>query len=279
MRDSTSPVPEDLVPAGTWIRIDLAKGMEVLGFTYLDAQEGFSAQGPTIEDGVFDADVRTIVRSPSLFPWRRLDTSEIKFFGLEISPSWIDRYGPQPIAGTPWGTWRKHPRLKDLLLPDYPDDLQVLVHDGGPRIARNPPEAIWVRVVGDEAGLFRGRILNQPHKLQTIKYGEEIRFMVAEGADFPIMVTAKYLAERKSWEIHPCEGCGFSELFDAPSDLLQVIFPDAPKDSEVEMFTSFCPLCGGVQGVESIGDSSRTADKSDGESSPKRSSWRFWRKN
>lgn len=26
--------------------------------------------------------------------------------------------------------WRKHPRLINLLHPDYPDDLQVVVHDG-----------------------------------------------------------------------------------------------------------------------------------------------------
>jgi len=40
-------------------------------------------------------------------------------------------------------------------------------------------------------------------------------------------------------------------LFDAPSDLQAKIFPNVPADAKMEAFTSFCPVCGGVQMVSS----------------------------
>jgi hypothetical protein len=125
--------------------------------------------------------------------------------------------------------------------------------------------------------VFRGRVLNQPHNLQSVRQGSEVQFVVADGAEFPIMVTDKYLRERGAWVIHPCRKCGFSELFDAPSDLIQVVFPNTLPDAQISMFTSFCPLCGGVQGVES-----RAAPVSGGEEATvppppaKRPWWRFW---
>jgi hypothetical protein len=63
------------------------------------------------------------------------------------------------------------------------------------------------------------------------------------------MVTDKYLRERGAWTVHPCRQCGLSELFDAPSDLIRVVFPNTPPDAQLSMFTAFCALCGGVQVV------------------------------
>jgi hypothetical protein len=147
--------------------------------------------------------------------------------------------------------WRSHPQLKDRFHPDFPDDLQVVVHDGGPRLTKNRPELIWVRLSAAEgANLFLGTVLNKPTQLSSIKLGQEIRSLVAAGAKHPVLVTAKYLEERKNWEIHACQKCGFDELFDAPSDLLRAIFPKAPPGAVMEMFTSFCPLCGGVQTLQ-----------------------------
>jgi hypothetical protein len=91
------------------------------------------------------------------------------------------------------------------------------------------------------------------------------------------MVTDKYLRERGDWIIHPCRKCGFSELFDAPSDLIRVVFPNTPPDAQMSMFTAFCPLCGGVQGV-----ASRANPVSGGEEAgppaalARRPWWRFW---
>src|SRR5687767_14297145 len=94
----------------------------------------------------------------------------------------------------------------------------------------------------------------QPHNLQNVSLNSEIKFVVADGAPLPVMVTDRYLKERDAWLIHPCSKCGFSELFDAPSGLMRAVFPDLPADAEMSMFTSFCPLCGGVQGVEARQD-------------------------
>ena len=146
--------------------------------------------------------------------------------------------------------WRTHPRLKGRFLPDYPDDLQVIVHDGGPRITKNRPEAVWITVTACEGDIFAGRVLNQPKQLSTVRQGQQIRFIMPAGSEHPILVTDKYLRERPSWIIHPCQKCGFSELFDAPSDLMRVAFPNVPEDAIMEAFTSFCPMCRGVQAIE-----------------------------
>jgi hypothetical protein len=53
---------------------------------------------------------------------------------------------PAKIAdSTPW---RALPALAGKFHPEHPDDLPVIVHDGGPRITRARPEAVWVRVTG-----------------------------------------------------------------------------------------------------------------------------------
>jgi hypothetical protein len=170
--------------------------------------------------------------------------------------------------------WREHARLKGRFLPNYPDHLQVIVHDGGSQITPNEPEIIWVAVTGMDGDLFRGRVLNQPHQLQPVHRDDEIKFVMPAGnapADLrelaaqrlrihppprtgwlaPVLVTDKYLREREAWIIHACDRCGLSELFDAPSDLIRVLFPHSPPDAEMSMFTAPCPNCGGSQRLES----------------------------
>jgi hypothetical protein len=173
--------------------------------------------------------------------------------------------------------WREHPKLKSRFLPDHPDDLQVIVYDGGPRITRSAPEAVWVTVTGMEGDVFHGRLLNQPHNLRTVRQGSEIKFVMPDGADHPVMVTDKYLRERGEWVIHPCSKCGMSELFDAPSDLMGVVFPNLPPDGQMSMFTSFCPLCGGVQGVESKSNPAGPGDEpAPAPNAGKRPWWKLW---
>jgi hypothetical protein len=86
------------------------------------------------------------------------------------------------------------------------------------------------------------------------------------------MVTQKYLEERSKWIIHPCNQCGLDELFDAPSDLIQKIFPDTPAGSSLGMFTSFCGACGGVQVVQDKDASIEDAQKP----LPVKKWWQFW---
>jgi len=169
--------------------------------------------------------------------------------------------------------WRKHPALQGRLRPDHPDDLQVIVHDGGPRITDRKPELMWVTISAYEGDHFAGKVLNQPEQLETIRQGEEIYFLVPKSGQYPDRISREYLKERPHWIIHPCQQCGFSELFDAPSDLIKAVFPDLPDDAVMEAFTVFCGMCGGVQLIQ---HKDAVLDQSSMRASP-RKWWQFWK--
>ena len=163
--------------------------------------------------------------------------------------------------------WRKHPGLDGKLHPQHPDDLQVVVHDGGPRLSKARPEAVWVSITALEGNVFEGRVLNEPNQLTSVKRGQSIQFLVDTGTEHAVMVTGRYLLEKARWKIAPCTKCGFTELFDAPSDLVKATFPNVPADAQLEGFTAFCALCGGVQTIESVAAPF---------SAERRPWWKFW---
>jgi DNA-directed RNA polymerase subunit RPC12/RpoP len=156
---------------------------------------------------------------------------------------------PSPQDGQ--GSWRNDPALKGKLHPEYPDDIQVIIHEGGRRFAKHPAEGIWVRVTGSKSGVYSGIILNTPVGLTNVRHGAAIKFVMPLVGEHPIMVTDKYLEERDHWVIHPCDKCGFAELYDAPSDFLRVAFPNKSQD-EIQMWFSYkCVRCpNGFQLVE-----------------------------
>ena len=64
-------------------------------------------------------------------------------------------------------------------------------------------------------------------------------------------------------------------------DLIAVVFPDIPEDAQLPMFTSFCPLCGGVQGVQNPELMAEMEEEDrqlqlEADSQPKRW-WEFWK--
>jgi hypothetical protein len=148
--------------------------------------------------------------------------------------------------------WRDHPRLKGRFHEEHPDDIQVIVHEGGPRLGGGVPEIAWVRVSGGAGDTFTGTLLNQPEGLASLPLGSVVRFTVPMSGEFPLMVTEKYLAERADWIIHPCDECGLTELFDAPSDLLAAAFPRVDQTG-MELFTSRCVACGGPLVIQRVG--------------------------
>ena len=77
--------------------------------------------------------------------------------------------------------------------------------------------------------------------------------------------------------VRPCDKCGLSELFDAPSDLISKIFPDIPADAKLGVFTTFCPLCGGVQGAELRGFSSEDGSPAREPERTEKKWWEFWK--
>jgi hypothetical protein len=176
--------------------------------------------------------------------------------------------------------WRNDARLAGRFHESYPDDLQVLVHQGGPRLSDRAPELIWVRLIGTSTsrGVYRGSLLNQPHQLTQVRQGSEILVLVAEGAPHPVRTTMEYLRERSNYEIRPCHKCGFAELFDAPSALIAKVFPNTPSNAVVEQFTSFCPLCGGVQGVVLKAQPMESTHQPEASTpSSSRRWWQFWK--
>jgi hypothetical protein len=274
--------PEQRMRVGTWVRMEIPGQGTFVGFTYVDAQAGFSAKG-WLSDGSPDVSNAT-VRLPFGVPWEELTPDEIVAQKLDNPPGWVaEFYGPQPPAGTVLGWWREHPKLKGRFHPEYPDDLQLIVHDGGPRLTKNPPELMWVRVTGGTDNVFTGRLLNQPHHLTSVKLGDEIRFVAPDGGDHPLRVTEKYLAERPDWSVTPCNKCGLSELFDPPSDLIRVVFPNVPagEGAQMQAFTAFCGACGGVQLVKSRRAEPPTGDPppvpAPGPTPAAKKWWQFWK--
>ena len=166
--------------------------------------------------------------------------------------------------------WREDPYLKNRFHPTYPDDVQVLIHNGGPRMSDRTPELVWVRVLRQMPDHFEGVILNQPENLENLKQGDLIWFITSESSPHPLYVTQKYLDQRKQWTITPCDKCGFSELFDAPMELIDKVFPERPHNCTPEGFTTFCAYCGGVQIVFK-------SDLDDMEVEPDRKWWQFWK--
>jgi len=108
---------------------------------------------------------------------------------------------------------------------------------------------MWVRTTSAEGDMLTGRLLNQPKQLQTISLGSQIQFIVPATGAHPLRVSAKYVQERADWKIEPCTKCGLSELFDAPSDLVRVVFPSS---TQTLMMTVLCGACGGIQSAKRI---------------------------
>lgn len=155
--------------------------------------------------------------------------------------------------------WHEDPALKDRFHPDFPDDVQVLFHDGSFRFTNVHPEGMWVSIkkmkefVLDDESVYRvyeGVLLNQPHNLKSVKVNDTVMFVAHENYDIPIFVTQAYLNDRLNYRIIPCNKCGLPEAFDPIEKLWKHSFKDAemPKDVEagMKMFTSICPSCGGM---------------------------------
>lgn len=241
------------MPIGVWVVVRIGEEQEVIGFTYQDPSAGFNAAG-WVRGG--DRDAHMIVRCPDDYPWRLLEDAEREELGLPDVPDWVVHYGPQPKERVATGPWAAEPALRGRLHPEYPEDLMVLAHDGGPRFSPHPAEGIWVRLTGGSGTRFRGVALNQPHHLETVSEGQEIQFIVP-AAGHPVMVTETYLADRERWKIGACDACGCDELFDPPLALAKATFEGMPplEPSQRLQFTSRCPSCGeGMLMVEQIAD-------------------------
>lgn len=241
----TKPTAVDGTALLRWVELELpeppwSEREPFLGFVYLDPKAGLSAKGGRVGDESQVERPSLTVRLPIGVPGRVLDEDERAKRGLPETPSWLAFFGPQPPAH---GPWRTDPGLRGRFHPQYPDDLQVLVHDGEPRRSGKRTEVCWVRIVAGVGGVYEGDLLNQPHALATVKQGQRIRFLSGAGGKHPLYVTPEYLAERDSWEIQPCPNCGLHETLDPPTVMAKTRFPES-GDAVPVMFTAHCALCG-----------------------------------
>jgi hypothetical protein len=269
---------EGAIPVCAWICMELPGFPTFIGFTYVARVAGLSAKGGTRDDpNLAEAPLLTVRLPMPGIALEPLGEEEIQRLGLPRVPSWVEQfYGPQPLAGRFYGEWRLHPRMKGRFHPDSPDDLQVVVHDGGPRLTAHRPELVWVRVMGCNDDVYHGRPLNQPHQLTTVSEEAEIDFVVPDGGKHPLMVTPKYLRERPDWIFGPCNKCGLTELFDAPSDLIRIVFPNVPPGATMAAFSTFCGVCGGIQIVRPKDHSPEIKDPAT-PGQRHRGWWQFWK--
>jgi hypothetical protein len=141
--------------------------------------------------------------------------------------------------------WHEHPRLVGRFDAACPDDLQVIVHDGHPAISRRQPELAWVRLTSGDGSLFSGILLNRPLEVRGVAVGDEIRVIVPDGGDCPLMVTSDYLVLRSAWRLlAPCTGCGLTEMLSPAQVLAEALFPSRWQCGSFN-FTARCGWCGG----------------------------------
>ncbi len=240
-----------------WIQLELVEppwgdAEPFVGLVYLDGQAGLSARGwraSAPEDGAL------VVRLPIGVPSRVLPDDEVAARGLPAAPDWLAAHEPQPPVDAPW---RHDPVLIGRFHPRFPDDLQVLVHDGEPRRTGRRAEVCWVRLDGVDDGaprpvtdrpahtrLYRATLLSRPHQLTTIAAGEPLRLIADPGGRHPLRVTDAYLAERAGWRITPCTGCGLHEGLDPPSVMAASRQAAATAEAPPTTFTVRCPSCTG----------------------------------
>lgn len=242
---------------GHWVELALpeppwSRPVPFVGYVYLDASAGLSAKGGPADEPA--AAPSLTVRLPIGVPSRVMTDAEAA--PRATPPAWIDSYGPQPQRDAPWrldramaGRWHR----------SFPDDVQVLVHDGDPRGTGRLPEGCWVRVdeakaigarpatAADGAVIARGAVayvgalLHPPRQLTSVVEGARVTFVPDPGGKHPLAVSDAYLAERARWTIGACPRCGLGEAFDPPSALAAARFGGA---GEVIAFTAHCPMCG-----------------------------------
>ena len=251
------------IPFGRWVWIDRLPDEPIIAFVYLDPHAGPSAKGGLASEASLATMPTRTVRLSGI-DVRELTADEIRVRKLPERPAWVEVYGPQPDAESPW---HNDPLLAGRFHPQFPNDIQALVHDGDPRRTRRGPELCWIRIlrvdraptrrlantdVEPSRHIYVAELLNQPHTLESVKRGERIKVISVHGLPHPLHVHDDYLREREDWTITPCSKCGMSECFDPPSVMIQLRFPEAPKDTQMMAFTSFCSHCGGVQELQRV---------------------------
>jgi hypothetical protein len=156
--------------------------------------------------------------------------------------------------------WREDPDFVGRFHPEYPDDLQVVVHEGSWRFTKIQPELMWATLTsrlewthqdGKVGYVYKGVLINQPHQLTTLKLGDEILLRARKGYPYAVRMTHQTAMELDYAEITPCTKCGLPFMFDPPtafikstySGMIDQLINEAPAGGGF-VSTHFCPVCG-----------------------------------
>lgn len=157
--------------------------------------------------------------------------------------------------------WHNDPALQGRFHDDYPDDVQMLIHNGSFRFTTSAPEVVWVRITarmeferndGKQATAYKALLLNQPHHLEGFEKGADVLLLADADYEYAIYATHEYVLQRPDFEITPCDNCGLPELFDTVPSLIDFSFEGeaaTQMQKQIEagggvVFSSFCPMCG-----------------------------------
>jgi hypothetical protein len=198
-------------------------------------------------------------------------------------------------------TWRSDPNLAGKFHTQYPDDIEVLVHDGEPRRTKKQPEICWVRITatpgtlrfpvspaGDKAPtpgspvnwterpIYSGTLLNQPHHLTSVREGSTVSFIFTPGLPALLMITDEYQRERVLWTFVACNGCGADQGLDPPTVMAKTRFPDAPGGFLPIAFTAICPCNGTMMLSMVVEPKPAGASPTAAPSSGMKPWWKFW---
>jgi hypothetical protein len=99
--------------------------------------------------------------------------------------------------------WHDDPALEGRFHADYPDDVQMLIHNGSFRFTRNAPEVVWVRITsrmeferddGKQATAYKATLLNQPHHLEGFEKGDDVLFLADADYEHTVYATREVCA-------------------------------------------------------------------------------------
>jgi len=265
-----------------WVHVTGEGCTPLLAFTYDDPTAGPSAKGTVARLPLEPEHAKRAIEEPEttlrLSGWknrlnvRTVSEAEARDLGLPPEPPWFMHFRRYP-------PWREDPLLTGKFHPEYPDDIQIFVHAGNPRFSGKRPELVWVRIQESLRQSYRGILLNEPQQLEALRQGDSVQFMAVQSSPHPFMANDAYLEDRKGWVVSPCDKCGFTEMFQPPSERAAAFMREnnIPEENTPIMLSTFCPLCGGCQILGKVGTE---AEQKVREFNPcgKKKWWRFWKK-
>lgn len=143
---------------------------------------------------------------------------------------------------SPW-CWRMDPELAAWCHINYPDDCQVLIHNGAsPTFGDTDREIVWATINDRQGDIFSATVINDPQHVQSIRQGHTIQFAKTGGNHPPALLTGELVRDLPRLDVKPCQKCRNRLVFDSIAKL-------APDEVEAypHKVETVCRFCGEPQ--------------------------------